>query len=178
MTTVPLMEQKLGRYTLLGKLATGGMAEVFLARLDGTSGFEHQVVIKRVLPQYAAVPEFLKLFEQEARFASFLSHPHIATVSDFGVDARGSAYLVMEHVEGASLRVLLREAAKRDERPDARLISRIFSHVAEALAAVHAALDPTTGRALDLVHRDVSPDNVLLSRQGAVKLADFTSRAR
>ena len=167
------MEQKLGRYTLLGKLATGGMAEVFLARLDGTGGFERRVVIKRVLPQYAARPEFLKLFEQEARFASFLSHPHIATVSDFGVDTRGSAYLVMEHVEGASLRVLLREAAKRDERPDARLISRIFSQVAEALAAVHTALDPTTGRPLELVHRDVSPENVLLSRQGAVKLADF-----
>ena len=87
------MSETLGRYTLLGKLATGGMAEVFLARLDGTSGFERRVVIKRVLPQYASHPEFLRLFEQEARFASFLSHPHIATVSDFGVDPSGSAYL-------------------------------------------------------------------------------------
>ncbi|MDP1821736.1 MAG: protein kinase [Archangium sp.] len=167
------MSQTLGRYTLLGKLATGGMAEVFLARLDGTSGFERRVVIKRVLPQYAAQPEFLRLFEQEARFASFLSHPHIATVSDFGVDETGAAYLVMEHVEGASLRTLLREAARLDERPDARLVSRIFSQVAEALAAVHSAVDPGTSRPLDLVHRDVSPENVLLSRQGAVKLADF-----
>ena len=167
------MSQTLGRYTLLGKLATGGMAEVFLARLDGTSGFERRVVIKRVLPQYASHPEFLHLFEQEARFASFLSHPHIATVSDFGVDPSGAAYLVMEHVEGASLRTLLREARRRDERPDARLVCRIFSQVAEALAAVHTAVEPSTGRALDLVHRDVSPENVLLSRQGAVKLADF-----
>lgn len=167
------MSHTLGRYTLLGKLATGGMAEVFLARLDGTSGFERRVVIKRVLPQYAAQPEFLRLFEQEARFASFLSHPHIATVSDFGVDETGAAYLVMEQVEGASLRALLREAARLDERPDARLVSRIFSQVAEALAAVHTAVDPGTGRPLDLVHRDVSPENVLLSRQGAVKLADF-----
>jgi serine/threonine-protein kinase len=167
------MSQTLGRYTLLGKLATGGMAEVFLARLDGTSGFERRVVIKRVLPQYASHPEFLKLFEQEARFASFLSHPHIATVSDFGVDASGAAYLVMEHVEGASLRTLLRAAAEHHERPDARLICRVFSQVAEALAAVHTATEPSTGRPLDLVHRDVSPENVLLSRQGAVKLADF-----
>ena len=167
------MSQTLGRYTLLGKLATGGMAEVFLARLAGTSGFERRVVIKRVLPQYASHPEFLRLFEQEARFASFLSHPHIATVSDFGVDETGAAYLVMEHVEGASLRALLREAARLDERPDARLVSRIFSQVAEALAAVHTAVDPATSRPLDLVHRDVSPENVLLSRQGAVKLADF-----
>lgn len=167
------MSKTLGRYTLLGKLATGGMAEVFLARLDGTGGFERRVVIKRVLPQYASHPEFLRLFEQEARFASFLSHPHIATVSDFGVDPDGAAFLVMEHVEGASLRALLRAAAERDESPDARVISRIFSQVAEGLAAVHSAVDPTTGRPLDLVHRDVSPENVLLSRQGAVKLADF-----
>lgn len=167
------MSHTLGRYTLLGKLATGGMAEVFLARLDGTGGFERRVVIKRVLPQYASHPEFLHLFEQEARFASFLSHPHIATVSDFGVDPDGAAYLVMEHVEGASLRTLLREATRLDERPDARLICRIFSQVAEGLAAVHSAVEPATGRPLDLVHRDVSPENVLLSRQGAVKLADF-----
>ena len=167
------MSKTLGRYTLLGKLATGGMAEVFLARLDGTGGFERRVVIKRVLPQYASHPEFLRLFEQEARFASFLSHPHIATVSDFGVDPDGAAFLVMEHVEGASLRALLRAAAERDESPDARVISRIFSQVAEGLAAVHSAVDPATGRPLDLVHRDVSPENVLLSRQGAVKLADF-----
>ena len=167
------MTQTLGRYTLLGKLATGGMAEVFLARLDGTSGFERRVVIKRVLPQFAAQPEFLRMFEQEARFASFLSHPHIATVSDFGVDPDGMAYLVMEHVEGASLRSVLAAAAALDETPDARLISRIFSQLAEALAAVHSTVDPSTGDSLDLVHRDVSPDNVLLSRQGAVKLADF-----
>lgn len=167
------MTQTLGRYTLLGKIATGGMAEVFLGRLDGTSGFERKVVIKKVLPQYATQPEFLRLFQQEARFASFLSHPHIATVSDFGVDPAGAAYLVMEYVEGASLRALIRAASRLKEKPDARLVSRVFSQVAEALAAVHAAVEPSTGHALDLVHRDVSPENVLLSRQGAVKLADF-----
>lgn len=167
------MSHTLGRYTLLGKLATGGMAEVFLGRLDGTSGFERKVVIKKVLPQYATQTEFLRLFQQEARFASFLSHPHIANVSDFGVDPDGAAYLVMEYVEGASLRALIKESTALMEKPDPRLISRVFSQVAEALAAVHSAVEPSTGHALDLVHRDVSPENVLLSRQGAVKLADF-----
>jgi eukaryotic-like serine/threonine-protein kinase len=164
---------QLGRYTVLGKLATGGMAEVFLARLDGTSGFERHVVIKRVLPQYVGQGDFSRLFQQEARFASFLAHPHIAQVSDFGVDATGAAYLVMEHVEGASLRQLLTAAAVQNERPDTRLVCRIFSQVAEALAAVHSATDPATKGPLGLIHRDVSPENVLLSRQGAVKLADF-----
>ena len=87
------------------------MAEVLLGRLDGSSGFERQVVIKRVLPQYASQTEFMKLFQQEARFASFLIHPHIAQVFDFGVDATGAAYLVMEFVDGASLKKLLSVSA-------------------------------------------------------------------
>jgi serine/threonine-protein kinase len=162
---------QLGRYTVLGRLAVGGMAEVLLGRLDGSSGFERQVVIKRVLPQYASQTEFMKLFQQEARFASFLIHPHIA--QDFGVDATGAAYLVMEFVDGASLKKLLSVSASQHVRPDPRLICRVFAQVAEALGAVHAAVDPQTKQPLSLVHRDVSPDNVLLSRQGAVKLADF-----
>jgi serine/threonine-protein kinase len=131
------------------------------------------VVIKRVLPQFADDAEFARLFQQEARFASFLTHPNIAHVSDFGVDEQGSAYLVMEHVEGASLRALLKAATQQGERTDVRLVCRLFSQLAEALAAVHDAVDPTTKEHLKLVHRDVSPENVLLSRQGAVKLADF-----
>ena len=149
------------------------MAEVLLGRLEGSSGFERQVVIKRVLPQYASQTEFMKLFQQEARFASFLIHPHIAQVFDFGVDATGAAYLVMEFVDGASLKKLLSVSASQHERPDPRLICRVFAQVAEALGAVHAAVDPQTKQPLSLVHRDVSPDNVLLSRHGAVKLADF-----
>ena len=149
------------------------MAEVLLGRLEGSSGFERQVVIKRVLPQYASQTEFMKLFQQEARFASFLIHPHIAQVFDFGVDATGAAYLVMEFVDGASLKKLLSVSASQHERPDPRLICRVFAQVAEALGAVHAAVDPQTKQPFSLVHRDVSPDNVLLSRHGAVKLADF-----
>lgn len=164
---------RLGRYELEGKLATGGMAEVFLARLTGEQGFARQVVIKRVLPQYASHPDFLALFQQEARFASLLAHPNIAQVSDFGVDGDGAAYLVMEYVDGASLRELIRRAAALGERTDWRLVCRVLSQVADALGAVHATQDPVTHAPLELVHRDVSPENVLLSRQGAVKLADF-----
>lgn len=164
---------QLGRYTVLGRLATGGMAEVLLGRLEGTSGFEREVVIKRVLPQFAGDDEFLKLFNQEARFASFLAHPHIAQVFDFGVDELGSAYLVMELVDGASLRTLLHALGKRGEQTDPFLIARVFAQVAGALHAVHTTVDPQTRIALALVHRDVSPDNVLLSRHGAVKLSDF-----
>ncbi|MGV3620954.1 MAG: serine/threonine-protein kinase [Archangium sp.] len=164
---------QLGRYTVLGRLAVGGMAEVLLARLDGSSGFEREVIIKRVLQQFAGDDDFRRLFEQEARFASFLVHPHIAQVFDFGVDAKGSSYLVMEFVEGASLRRILKASSRSLERPDFRLVCRVFSQLAEALAAVHAAVDPVTKQPLGLIHRDVNPDNVLLSRQGAVKLADF-----
>ncbi|MFO0599596.1 MAG: serine/threonine-protein kinase [Myxococcaceae bacterium] len=163
----------LGRYTVLGKLATGGMAEVFLGQLTGEKGFERRVIIKRVLPQYATDKEFLRLFEAEARFASYVQHPHVTQVADFGVDPDGLAYLVMEYVDGASLRALITAASRNRERPDVRLVCRIFSQVAEGLAAVHGAVDPATQVPLKLVHRDVSPENILLSRQGAVKLSDF-----
>lgn len=162
-----------GKYEVLERLAVGGMAEVFLARVRGPAEFERRLVIKRVLPALAAEPEFTRLFELEARYAALIEHPHVAQVFDFGHDAEGRPWLAMEYVDGASVRALLRAGAKRGEAADVRLVAHVFARAAEGLAAAHDLVDPQTRAPLHLVHRDVSPDNVLVSRLGAVKVSDF-----
>lgn len=166
-------ERLAGKYDVVDHLATGGMAEVYLARVRGPGDFERRLVIKRVLPSLAAEQEFTRLFEAEARYAALIEHPHVAQVYDFGRDEQGLPFLAMEYVDGASLRELFKAAAARDERSDPRLVAWVFARVAEGLAAAHALVDPRTRQPLHLVHRDVSPDNVLVSRLGAVKVADF-----
>lgn len=162
-----------GKYEVLGRLAVGGMAEVFLARLKGPGDFERRLVIKRVLPGLATESEFTRLFEHEARFAALIEHPNVAQVFDFGHDDEGRPWLAMEYVDGASVRALLRAAADKHEQVDPRLVAHVFARVAEGLAAAHDLVDPKTREPLHLVHRDVSPDNVLVSRHGAVKVSDF-----
>lgn len=162
-----------GKYEVLERLAVGGMAEVFLARLKGPGDFERRLVIKRVLPNLAAEDEFRRLFEHEARYAALLEHPNVAQVFDFGHDDEGRPWLAMEYVDGASMRALLKAAAAKHERTDVRLVAHVFARVAEGLAAAHGLVDPQTREPLHLVHRDVSPDNVLVSRHGAVKVSDF-----
>lgn len=162
-----------GKYEVLGRLAVGGMAEVFLARLKGPGDFERRLVIKRVLPGLASETEFTRLFEHEARFAALIEHPNVAQVFDFGHDAEGRPWLAMEYVDGASVRALLKAASEKREQVDPRLVAHVFARVAEGLAAAHDLVDPKTREPLHLVHRDVSPDNVLVSRHGAVKVSDF-----
>ncbi|MCC6337943.1 MAG: serine/threonine protein kinase [Myxococcales bacterium] len=168
-----MTERPAGKYELLEKLATGGMAEVFLARVRGPADFERRLVIKRVLPSLAAEKEFTRLFELEARYAALIEHPNVAQVYDFGHDGDGRPWLAMEYVDGASVRDLLRATLGRGERADARLVAHVFARAAEGLAAAHGLLDRQTRAPLHLVHRDVSPDNLLVSRVGAVKVSDF-----
>jgi serine/threonine-protein kinase len=162
----------LGPYQLISKLAQGGMAEVFLARREGPRGFEKQLVVKRMRAQLAVEAEFVEMFLAEAKISAKLSHPGLPQIFDFG-ESNGSYFIAMEHVEGTDLRRLLTHAAEQGQALDPLLCARVISLACETLAYVHGFKDPSTGRELHLVHRDVSPENLVLTTQGQVKLLDF-----
>jgi len=162
----------IGKYQLLRKLATGGMAEVYLARAAGPMGFEKLVVLKRVLPHLAEEENFVTMFLSEARLVAQLNHPNVVQVFDFG-EHLGVWFLVMELIDGPNLRALLKRAAEAKEPLPMPLVARVISLACEGLAYAHDFIDPNTRQHLELVHRDISPDNILLSRTGAVKVVDF-----
>jgi len=164
--------QQLGRYQLTRKLATGGMAEVFLAKAAGPMGFEKTLVLKRILPHLAEEPAFVEMFLSEAKLAAQLTHPHIVQIFDFG-EADGAYFLAMEYIDGPNLRVLGKRASAQGVSPPPALCARIIANACEGLAFAHDFVDPDTGEPLGLIHRDISPDNILVSRQGAVKVVDF-----
>ncbi|ATB46509.1 protein kinase domain-containing protein [Corallococcus macrosporus] len=158
------------RYRLVRPLAIGGMAELFLGVARGAEGFERPVAIKRVLPHLAREPDIARMFLAEARLATLLQHQNIATVHDVGQGPEG-LFLVMELVDGWDLGVLLRSAASRGVRFPPHLAAFI---VHQALAGLgHAYRKVHDGRPVMVAHRDVSPSNILVSREGEVKLTDF-----
>lgn len=160
---------RLGRYTLMRRFAVGGMAELYLVHQRGAEGFGKIVALKRILPHLAANPEFTHMFLDEARLAAALDHPHIVHVLDFG-ENDGEHYLTMEYVHGRHLLDVLRAQSGRPLPLDVAV--HIVGAVARALHHVHERRGPD-GRAQGLVHRDVSPSNVLVSYEGTVKLTDF-----
>jgi len=159
---------KLGRYDKLVPIAAGGMASVWAARLRGPAGFSKIVAIKAMLPELAEEPDFRTMFLDEARVASRLRHPNICETFDIG-DEDGELFLAMEWIEGAALSRIL---SRGKEPLDLALAARI---IADACAGLHAAHDATDddGAPLAIVHRDVSPQNILVSIDGSVKVADF-----
>ncbi|MBL8912592.1 MAG: protein kinase [Archangium sp.] len=161
--------EQLGRYHLVRKLATGGMAEVFLAKAVGPGGFEKSLVIKRILPNLANDPEFVSMFLQEARMAAQFAHPAVAQIFDFG-EVNGTYFLAMEYVDGPNLRSILRAAP--EQRLPFAVGARVIEEACEGLAYVHEFADPS-GKPLGLIHCDVSTDNMLIARNGAVKVVDF-----
>ncbi len=163
---------QVGKYQLIRELAVGGMAEVFLARTAGPMGFEKQLVLKRILPHLARDPAFIQMFLSEATLAARLTHPNIIQIFDFG-ESDGSYYLAMEYIDGPSLRTLLDDSLRRGGPLPPVPCARIIASACEGLAFAHDFRDPATGKPLNIVHRDISPDNILLSRQGAVKVVDF-----
>jgi len=163
---------QLGKYQLVSKLATGGMAEVYLARAAGPAGFEKTLVLKRILPHLAEDSQFVEMFLAEARLAAQLDHPNVVQIFDFG-EEEGTWYLAMEYVDGVNLRVLARKAGAAGLELPPGHCARIIASACEGLAYAHERTDPATGASLGLIHRDISPDNILLSRQGAVKVVDF-----
>ena len=167
----------IGRYEPIRRLAVGGMAEIYLARLLGVGieGFEKLVVLKRILPQHALDPELLRMFLDEARLSATLTHPHITEVYDVGADG-DAPFFAMEYVHGANLRELMRAHARSTGENTAPLeLAHAIEIVAAAAAGLHYAHDRLGpgGEALGIVHRDVSPSNVLVSYDGAVKVSDF-----
>jgi serine/threonine protein kinase len=166
--SVPL---QLGPYELIERVATGGMAEVYLARRAGPHGFQKIVALKRILPQLAKDPDFVAMFVDEARVCAGLSHPNIVQVFDFG-EEDGELYMAMEYVDGTTGARLIRAAAARDEELPLDVCLHLALSVLRGLEYAHVARDEQ-GRPLSLVHRDVSPGNVLIDRSGAVKLTDF-----
>jgi serine/threonine-protein kinase len=161
----------LGRFEVLGRLATGGMAEIFKARVRGEHGFEKIVVLKRILPHLSNDPEFVDMLIDEARILSRLVHPKIVQVYEFA-QQDGQYYMVMEYVDGLDCLALLRACAQRKGRLPLALSCFIAAEVLDALDFAHHAMSET-GEALRLVHRDISPSNVFISRRGDVKLGDF-----
>ena len=161
---------RLGRYEMLVPIARGGMARVWAARLHGQRGFQKLVAIKVILPHLAEEPEFERMFLDEARIASGVHHPNVCEIYELGEEKK-TLYLVMEWVSGDSLARVLRSTGKT-EAVDPRVVARV---VADACAGVHAAHELTDddGRALGVVHRDLSPHNILISAAGIAKVCDF-----
>jgi len=163
---------RLGGYTIVRKLAKGGMAEIYLARSLGPEGFEKLVVLKRILPKYASNPKFVQLFLDEAKLAASLDHPNVVHVYDMGrVD--GHYFFTMEYVHGQDTRSILRKVSRlKGHQIPIAIAVQIVRSMASALHHAHERKRPD-GSARDIVHRDVSPSNILVSYDGAIKLADF-----
>ena len=170
------MEQ-FGKYALVSKIGTGGMAEVFLARTTVAQGLAKTLVIKKIHPAYAKSRQFVAMFVDEAKIALGLNHPNIVQVFDFG--AVGDTYfLAMENVEGLDLLRLLQDCAKERRRIPYGLAAYIVQQLGKGLDYAHKKTDEF-GEPLAIVHRDISPQNVLVSWDGAVKIVDFgIARAR
>lgn len=161
-----------GKYVLLEKLATGGMAEVFLARGSGAGGIGKFFAIKRILPQYVDSPEFIEMFKDEAKIAINLSHSNIVSIHEFGVE-KGQFFLVMDYVEGRNLRQILNKMKKSALQFSIDQIVYIIKEVAAGLDHAHRCIDGTTGKPLNITHRDMSPQNVMVSFEGEVRIVDF-----
>lgn len=168
--------ERCGRYVLAEKIGQGGMGEIWLAR-DSTDPSAAPVAIKRLLPDCASDPIFMGMFLDEARIATRLVHPAIARMLEWGNEG-GRYFLVMEHVDGVTLRALLERAADSSRPLPLALCLKIISDVAGALEHAHRLPDEI-GVPLAVVHRDVSPQNIMISKTGRVKLVDFgLARAR
>ncbi len=162
---------RFGKYDLLERVNVGGMAEVWRARARGIEGFEKAFAIKRILATIAEDAEFVAMFIDEAKIAGQLTHANIAQIHDLGI-IDGSYFIAMEFVAGRDLRALFDRARKRKEFVPVPLACYCVSRVCDALDYAHSKKD-AQGHDLHIVHRDVSPQNVLVSFEGEVKLIDF-----
>jgi len=169
--SVPFQPVRFGKYYLLDKVAVGGMAEIFRAKSFGHSGFEKVVVIKRILSQFAHNDEFVEMFIDEAKLSVELTHPNIVQIYDFGkID--DSFFIAMESVQGKDLRSVLRRLAERSEYMPHEVAAFIAHELACGLDFAHKKTDHI-GLPLNIVHRDISPSNALISYGGHIKVVDF-----
>jgi eukaryotic-like serine/threonine-protein kinase len=160
-----------GKYQVLDRLAVGGMAELLKARVTGQHGFEKLVALKKILPHLATDQAFVEMFYDEARLTAQLDHPNIVQVFELGTDS-DTPYIAMQFVDGLDVLGLLRECARAQIRLPPELATFIAREVLDALDYAHTTADQS-GRQLGIIHRDISPGNILLSWRGDVKLTDF-----
>ena len=160
-----------GRYELLCILAQGGMANVWLARIQGKHGFAKLVAVKTILPNIAEDEHFKQMFLDEARVAAHIEHPNVVQINDVG-DHDGVSYLVMDLIEGESLQGILKACDRQGKRLPLGVALRILTDACLGLDAAHELRDPS-GRPLNVVHRDISPQNILVTTAGTAKVIDF-----
>ena len=165
------MQAQFGRYELLNRLAGGGMGEVYLARQRGLAGFQKLLVIKTLLPHLGEDEEFIAMFTDEARLSAQLIHPNICQVFEFDAIG-GTYYIAMEYLRGEDLRRLFRACQEQGRPLPLPLICRIVADAAAGLAFAHSLRD-SAGRPYGIVHRDISPQNILVTLDGGVKIIDF-----
>ena len=161
-----------GQYEILEKIASGGMADVYKARRSGVEGFQKIVAIKKILPHLADNEQFIGMFADEAKLAAQLSHPNVVHIHDLGKIDAGGYFIAMEYVDGRDLRAILHSAREVSTPMPVPLAIYVASKVASALDYAHRRRDPG-GKELAIVHRDVSPQNILISYEGEIKLCDF-----
>jgi TonB family protein len=162
---------KFGQYVLLEKIATGGMAEVWKARMRGVEGFQKTVAIKKILPHLSDNQDFIEMFIDEAKLAAQLNHNNIIHIYDLG-KIQSSYYIAMEYIDGYDLKNILKKAQERDQPLSVEIALFVASKIAAALDYAHRKRD-FEDKEMGLVHRDVSPQNVLISEEGDIKLCDF-----
>ena len=163
---------KFGKFLLLDKIATGGMAEIFMAQTVGPGGFEKIVALKRILPNLSSNQEFISMFIDEAKVTSQLTHGNIVQIYEFG-EIDQNYYLSMEFVDGKNLRQILARAEEIKRILPLEHVVYIVNKICEGLDYAHRFRDKREREALQIVHRDISPQNILLSYEGEVKLIDF-----
>ena len=163
--------ERLDRFELIAEIASGGMATVFLARLSGVAGFQRLVAIKRLHPHLAREPEFIEMFLDEARLAARIHHPNVVPIQEVGESDQGY-YLVMDYIEGDTLARVLARATKNQARVPYAVTIRVLLDVLAGLHAAHQMKDDH-GVPLEIVHRDVSPQNILVGVDGVSRVVDF-----
>ena len=165
------MTTPLGKYKLVKLIASGGMAEVYLAKQAGAAGFEKLVCLKRILPHLARDKQFVDMFLNEARLAAQLDHPNIVSIFDLG-ETNGNYFIAMEFIDGPNLRGVAKRASELNELLPIPEVLKVISMASSGLQYAHDLAD-AQGNPLGLVHRDISPDNILVHRNGAAKVVDF-----
>ncbi len=166
-----MTDRVFGKYEIQRRLAIGGMGEVFYAVQKGVPGFERPVILKSLLPELAAQPDFVEQFLDEARVAATLNHPNVVSIYEVG-HWNGSYFIAMEYIRGRNLSQLLRRAQEQQEAFPAVVAARIVRDAALGLDHAHRAID-STGAALGIVHRDISPQNIMVRDDGVSKVVDF-----
>jgi serine/threonine protein kinase len=163
--------EQFGKFVLINRIAIGGMAEVFRAKIEGIGGFQRIVAVKRILPEFSQDPVFIQMFEDEARIAGALTHPNIVQIHDLG-EVEGIHYISMELIDGIDMARVIKIRRTLNQSIPLNVIIEVTIPVCRALHYAHTACNPN-GKPLHMIHRDVTPHNIMISKNGEIKLTDF-----